>query len=289
MKKFIIKIHKMLIIIFIVIINSINPIICSTSAYNQTSTRITKDRLEKIKENGVLTIASSNDIPFAYIDPNSKELTGIDGEIITEVAKRLKINKVKIVVVPFTNLLEQLNNDDSIDIVVDGMSITDERKKEALFTNIWYKESEAVIVPKISKINFQEDLKNAVVGVQKGTVFLDLAQKLKTEELVKDVIIFENQPELLFAITTGKVDAGITDSIVASYLISHDNNLYLKILSPYKPISVGNISSAVRKSDVTLANAINQQINEMKQDKTILNILQKYGLPIDYFVSVKEN
>ena len=79
-------------------------------------------------------------------------------------------------VVPFPNLLEQLNNDDNIDIVADGMYITDERKKEALFTNTWYKESEAVIIPKISKIVFQEDLKNAVVGAQIGTDFLDLAQ-----------------------------------------------------------------------------------------------------------------
>ncbi|OOM72682.1 ABC transporter glutamine-binding protein GlnH precursor [Clostridium puniceum] len=193
------------------------------------------------------------------------------------------------VVVPFPNLLQQLNNDDSIDIVADGMYITDERKKEALFTNIWYKESEAVIVPKISKIVFQEDLKNAIVGAQKGTEFLDLAEKLKTEGLVKDIIIFENQPELLLAITTGKVDAGILDSIVATYLISHDNNLYLKILSPYEPKALGNIAGAVRKNDVSLANAINQQINEMKQDKTIFNILQKYGLNIDYFVSIKES
>lgn len=278
------KIHKILIISFIVIINSINTIICSTSEYKQTSTTIVNDsiandRFEKIREKGVLTIASSNDIPFAYIDPNSNELKGIDGEIITEVAKRLKINKVNMIVFPFPNLLEQLNNYDNIDIVADGMYITDERKKEALFTNIWYKESEAVIVPKISKIVFQEDLKNAVVG----------AQKLKTEGLVKDVVVFENQPQLLLAITTGKVDAGIVDSIVATYLVSQDNNLYLKILSPYEPKAFGNIAGAIRKRDISLANAINQQINEMKKDKTILNTLQKYGLNLDYFVSIKEN
>ena len=288
------KIHKILIIFFIVILNSINTIICSTSKYKQTSTtivndRVANDRLEKIREKGVLTIASSNDIPFAYIDPNSNELKGIEGEIITEVAKRLKINKVNMMVVPFPNLLEQLNNDDNIDIVADGMYITDERKKEALFTNIWYKESEAVIVPKISKIVFQEDLKNAVVGAQKGTEFLSLAQRLKTEGLVKDVVVFENQPQLLLAITTGKVDAGIVDSVVATYLVSQDNNLYLKILSPYEPKAFGNIAGAVRKSDISLANAINQQINELKKDRTILNILQKYGLNIDYFVSIKES
>ena len=134
------------------------------------------DRLEEIKKKGVLTVASSNELPFVYVDPNTNEITGIDGEIIKEVAKRLGINKVVIKEVPFEKFLTQLNTDDDIDIVADGMAITDERKKEALFTNVIYKESEAIVTPKVSKVVFKENLKDAVVGVQKETTFFDLAQ-----------------------------------------------------------------------------------------------------------------
>ena len=59
---------------------------------------------------------------------------------------------------------------------------------------------------------------------------------------------------------------GIVDSVIATYLISQENNLYLKILSPYEPKAFMVIlAGAVRKSDISLANAINQQINEMKE------------------------
>ncbi|NRT76258.1 ABC transporter substrate-binding protein [Clostridium beijerinckii] len=280
------KIHKKLLVFAILLINIIQLIFCGANIPNN---EMTKDRLERVKEKGLLVIASSNDIPFAYIDPKTKEFTGIDAEIIREAAKRLGINKVEMKQIPFSDLLKQLNTDDSIDIVADGMYVTDERKKEALFTNILYKESEAIITPKVSKIVFKEDFKNAVVGAQIGTAFLDLAKKWKAEGIVKDVVSFKNQNDLLSAVSTKKIDAAITDSVFASYMISQ-NNLYLKVLPPtdYTPESPGKIAAAVRKNDVTLAKSLNEKIDEMKDDKTILEILEKYSLNSNYFVSVKD-
>ncbi len=280
------KIHKKLLVFAILLINIIQLIFCGANIPNN---EMTKDRLERVKEKGLLVIASSNDIPFAYIDPKTKEFTGIDAEIIREAAKRLGINKVEMKQIPFNDLLKQLNTDDSIDIVADGMYVTDERKKEALFTNILYKESEAIITPKVSKIVFKEDFKNAVIGAQVGTAFLDLANKWKVEGVVKDVVSFKNQNDLLSAVSTKKIDAAITDSIFASYMIFR-SNLYLRVLPPtdYTPESPGKIAAAVRKNDITLAKAINEKIDEMKYDKTIPEILEKYGLNSSYFVSVTD-
>ncbi|UYZ37193.1 ABC transporter substrate-binding protein [Clostridium beijerinckii] len=280
------KIHKKLLIFIMLLMIIIQLIFCGANIPNN---KVSKDRLESIKEKGVLVVASSNDIPFAYIDPKTKEFTGIDAEIIREAAKRLGINKVEMKQIPFNDLLKQLNTDDSIDIVADGMYVTDERKKEALFTNILYKESEAIITPKVSKIVFKEDFKNAVIGAQVGTAFLVLANKWKVEGVVKDVVSFKNQNDLLSAVSTKKIDAAITDSIFASYIIFR-SNLYLRVLPPtdYTPESPGKIAAAVRKNDITLAKAINEKIDEMKYDKTIPEILEKYGLNSNYFVSVKD-
>ncbi len=280
------KIHKKLVIGVILVMNLTQLLFCSANIPNDKSL---KDRLDIIRKKDVLVVASSNDIPFSYIDSKTKEFTGIDAEIIREAAKRLGIKKVEMKQIPFNDLLKQLNNDDSIDIVADAMYVTDERKKEALFTNILYKESEAIITPKVSKIVFKEDFKNAVIGAQVGTAFLDLANKWKTEGVVKDVVSFKTQNHLLSAVSTKKIDAAITDSIFASYMISQ-NNLYLKVLPPtdYTPESPGKIAAAVRKNDITLAKAINEKIDEMKYDKTIPEILEKYGLNSNYFVSVKD-
>lgn len=283
--------RKKLLVLIIIVVNYIGIMAgIGIKTSNAEISRIvnTKDRLETIKEKGILTVASSNDVPFAYIDPKTNEFTGIDAEIIIEVARRLGINKVEMKQVPFENLLRELNNNNNIDIVTDGLYVTDERKKEALFTNIWYKEPEAIITPKVSKIAFKEDLKNAVVGVQLGTAFIELAQKWQKDGLVKEVKIFRSKPELLLAINTGEIDACITDSIIALYILSTNQGIYLKTLSGYKPEIPGMLSAAVRKNDTTLADAVNKKIDEMKEDRTLIEILKKYGLNENNFVSVKD-
>lgn len=285
------KMRKKLLILVIIIVNCVGIMAgfsAKTSNAEISGNVNTKDRLEAIKEKGVLTVASSNDMPFAYIDPKTNKFTGVDAEIIIEVARRLGINKVEMKQVPFENLLVELNNNNNIDMVTDGLYVTDERKKQALFTNIWYKEPEAIITRKVSKIAFKEDLKNAVVGVQLGTAFVELAQKWQKDGLVKDVKIFGNKPELLLAVNTGEIDASITDSIIASYILSTDQGLYLKTLAGYKPEITGMVAAAVRKSDTTLADAVNEKIDEMKEDRTLIAIFKKYGMDENNFVSIKE-
>ncbi|QLY81350.1 substrate-binding periplasmic protein [Clostridium intestinale] len=246
-----------------------------------------KDTLATIKEKGVLTVASSNDAPFAFIDAKTNEFSGIDAEIIKEIAKRLGINKVEMKQIPFENLLVELNNN-SVDMVTDGMYVKEERKKLALFTNIWYKEGEAIVIPKDSKVSSKADLKNLVLGGQKGTAFLETAQKWQQAGQVKEVKVFGSQSELMLAVNTGKIDACITDGMVAGYTLSQDSSLSLKILSPYEPEASGMVAAAVRKDDTSLADAVNEKLDEMKKDGTVLKLLEKYGMNKDYFVSVED-
>lgn len=285
------KIYKKTLALIIVVMSCIGIMVgCGSGGSNSTSATSgsnKKDTLAVAKEKGVLTVASSNDAPFAFIDAKTNEFTGIDAEIITEVAKRLGINKVEMKQIPFENLLVELNNN-TVDMVTDGMYVKEERKKLALFTNIWYKEGEAIVIPKDSKITSKDDLKNAVIGGQKGTAFLETAQKWQQAGLVKEVKVFGSQSELMLAVNTGKVDACITDGMVAGYTLSQDSSLSLKILSPYTAEASGMVAAAVRKDDTALADAVNEKIDEMKKDGTILKLLQKYGMNEDYVVSVED-
>ncbi len=239
--------------------------------------------LEKAKEKGVLVVASSNDVPFAYIDKDTKKFAGIDAEIITEIAKRLGIPKVEMKEVKFENLLLELNNN-RVDMVTDGMYIKPERQKIANFTNIWYTEGEALVVLKDSPSNGLEDLKDKTGGGQKGTAFLEFAQKLQKEGKIKDVKVFNSQSELLLAVNTKKIDATITDSAVAGYSITNDKTLNLKLVSPYKAEAAGKIGAAVRKSDKDLLEAVNSELDKLKEEGFVLKVLKKYGLNEDNFV-----
>ncbi|MFT8352370.1 ABC transporter substrate-binding protein [Clostridium saccharoperbutylacetonicum] len=260
----------------IVVINLIGIIIgCGASTVEAA---IEKDRLQTIIEKGVINVASGYGVPFFYVDSKTNQISGIDANIITEIVKRLGIKKIEVKQVPFASLLEKLNTDDNIDIAASGIYITPEREKLVAFTQPLYKETEVVIVPKFSEINFLSDLKNAVVGVEKGTAFEDLAKKWKGNNLIKDVMYFENSSELLNAINNGKVDAGISDSVVVNYLLLKSKNLLLRTLKDYTPEIPGTVGIAVRKDDKSLLNALNKTISDMKADGTLYTILVDNGL-----------
>ena len=277
------KILKKL-LIFIVIVNFLGIILECTVVRGNSKTIITnvsiaKDRLQTIKEKGVITVASPlSDISYFYIDTNTNKIAGIEADIITEIAKRLGIDKIETKNVQFSNLLEKINIDDSIDIAAGGIFITPEREKVVDFTEPLYKATESVVVPTFSNLNFKDDLKNGVVGVEKGTVYVNLAERWKKDNLIKDIVIFENTPELLDAINSNKIQAGLVDSIIIKYSLIKEKNLHLRALKGYTPEMTGNVGIAVRKNDATLLNALNEKINEMKADGTLYAILIGNGL-----------
>ena len=240
--------------------------------------------LASAKEKGVLVVASSNDAPFAYLDTkNNNEFSGIDADIIKEIAKRLGIPKVEMKQVPFENLLIELNNG-TVDMVTDAMYIKPERLEKALFTNQWYKEGEAIVIKKDSPIQTKDDLKDKVIGGQKGMTFLETAQKWQQEGKVKEVKVFNSQAELMMAVNTGKIDACITDGIVAGYTLKQNKDLALRLMSPYAPESSGVIGAAVRFDDKDLLDAVNAELEKMRTDGTLKALYEKYNLPDDYRV-----
>jgi ABC-type amino acid transport/signal transduction systems, periplasmic component/domain len=274
------KIFTLAVIIGLIIISGYST--CS-SKFTLINTTSRKDRLELIKEKGVLTFASSNDPPFAYINPQTEKISGVDADIIAEIAKRLGINKIEMKEVQFSELLEKLITDDSIDAAANAIYITPEREEIVAFTQPLYKTTEVVVVPKASKINFKEDLKDAVVGVKKGTKFVDLVEAWKKNNLIKDVAIFDKNSEVLNAVNSGKIDAAVADSAIVSYALSN-NNFYLRTLRDYTPELHEIAGIAVKKSDITLLNALNDAINAMKADDTLHAILIENGLDKSYLI-----
>jgi polar amino acid transport system substrate-binding protein len=243
--------------------------------------------LTKAKEKGYLLIGSSNDAPFSYTDVESKKLKGVDIEILKEICKRLGIPDLQMKVTDFSNLLVELNNK-NVDMVADAMYVKEERLQIAAFTDKWYQEGEAVVIPETSTIKTKEDLKGKKVGAQPGTTFYETAQKWLDEGKIGGLEAYDNQATLMTAVNTGKVEAVVTDGIVAGYTLSSDSSLKLKLLSPYEAEASGQIGAAVRFEDKAFLEEVNGALNEMKADGTLLKILKDFGLTEDYFVGVDE-
>lgn len=245
------------------------------------------DRLQAIKEKGVVVVASTEDEPFIFEDKNTGQITGISGDILQEVMKRLEIPKIEIKKYPFSKLLNQLNINPEIDFVADRTYSTPERRKIYAFSNYLYKEYPNLVTTKYSKIIFEEDLVNAVVGAVGSTVFEDTLSNMKKEGKIKDYKTFDNDTDLMQAASTGKIDAALAGSIIAKYLVAQYPNIQLKPIgleSNTTAQRAGGSAFAFRKSDRTLLDAINDKIDDMKIDGTLYAILNKYGLDSKYYL-----
>ena len=277
------KALKKLLILF-VIINFMGLILEGAITVDNSKTTIAnenndKNQLKKIKEKEKITVvAPLKDISYFYLDTETNTIEGIDADIISEIMKRLGINIMEIKETLFADLLKELSTDDSIDMAAGGIYITPEREELVSFTQPLYRGTDTVVVPLLSNINFKSDLKNAVVGVVKGTVFVELAEKWKENKVIKDMVIFETTADALNAINSAKVDAGLVDSIIVKYSLKKEKNLSLRILKDYTPEVYGNVGISVGKHDNSLLNELNKIINDMKADGTLYGILIDNGL-----------
>jgi polar amino acid transport system substrate-binding protein len=223
-------------------------------------------------EQKTITIATSNDAPFSFTDQASGELKGIDGEMINAIAEA-KGWKVKVFTSEYATLIAALNAKKA-DAIVDAMYITDERKKEINFTDPWYTEGEAMVVPSDSTLASRDDVKGKVLGAQTGTVFKELVDSLGGSQ----VKLFDSQAALLAAVENRQVDAVFTDSAVVGYSLVQKPNPKLKLVTPYKPFYPGIIGAGVRKDDTQLLGDLNSGLAELKKSPKYLEILKKYGL-----------
>lgn len=237
---------------------------------------------QKIIDKGVLTVGSSGDL-YAYIDQNTGEFVGPDADIIIEAAKRLGIPKVEMSLIPFSELILNLNSD-NIDIICDGMYVREDRAEQIHYGDIWYTQGGALLAPENSSINGKDDLDPAstVVGYTPGTVWQTAVERWASEGKIKEARATGDQTESIVALQNGKIDAFLTDSPVVENLMKFqpDTLKGLKLCSNYTddPTEVGRIAPSVKFGNEDFMADVNRVVAEMRDEGVLDKIYEKYGL-----------
>lgn len=234
-----------------------------------------KTQLESIKEKGVLTMATSADYPpyEFHKEINGKDtIVGFDIMIAEEVAKNLGV-ELEIKDMKFDGLLGALKSG-NVDIVVAGMTPTEERKQAVNFTDVYHHGEHTILVKKDNKEKYKsiEDLSKASIAVQKSSL---------QENIAKDVIKSVNIKSLgkisdvILELQNNNVDAVVVSKeAITGYLKQYPDILEANI-------DLGNDQSegsaiAINKSDDTsLVDAINEVFNKLKKENKIEEFVEK--------------
>ena len=113
-----------------------------------------------------------------------------------------------------------LNNKD-IDVIWNGLTITESRKKEIEFSKPYLANRQIIITQAGSDIKTKADLAGKIVGVQLGSSAEEaLNADTETAETLKEIMKYGNYTEALLDLKAGRVDAVVMDEVVGKYYIS---------------------------------------------------------------------
>lgn len=203
--------------------------------------------------------------PFEYLEGD--KVVGFDIELINEVAKIAGL-EIEIKDMSFDGLLPALQTK-KIDVVIAGMTATDERKMAVNFTNSYYTASQVIVVKEgNNEIKSFENLKGKKVGVMLGFTGDLVVSEMKDVENEK----FNAAYGAIMSLKTDKLDAVVLDSEPAKNFVL--NNEGLKIVEGDSEIE--EYAIALRKDDSELLDKLNKALAEVKESGKYDELLKKY-------------
>lgn len=217
-------------------------------------------------EPGVLTMGTNATFPpYEYKDGD--DVVGIDAEIAQALADKLGL-QLEIVDMDFDSLVASVQSG-KIDMSLAGMTVTEERKQNVDFTDSYATGVQVIIVKEDSDIASADDLEGKLIGVQQGTT----GHLYCSDDFGEDnVIPYANGATAVQALLQGKVDCVVIDQEPAKAFV--EANEGLKILET--AYTTEDYAAAVSKDNPELTAALNKALQELKDDGTIQEILDKY-------------
>ena len=204
--------------------------------------------------------------PYEFVAEDGS-YAGIDVEIATAVAEKLgKTLEVKDM--EFDSLIPAVAGG-SIDFVMAGLTVTDERKETVNFSETYSTGVQVVIVKEGSDIASVDDLEGKKIGVQAGTTGDIYATDDYGQENVSQ---FNNGSLAVQALLNDQVDCVVIDNEPAKNFVAANEGL--KILET--EYTVEDYAAAFAKENTELLDQFNAALAELNEEGVIDAIIGKY-------------
>lgn len=233
----------------------------AAAALALTSGLAQADRLDDIKKDGVLRVASfDSNPPFGFVDATSKKIEGLDVDFAKALADKLG---VKLEVVP-TNPANRvpLLVSGKVDLVVANFTITEERAKQVDFSIPYFASGQQFIIKQGTALEKPDDLNKLRVGVDKGTV---------NEGVIRDkfpgatVVAYDDTPFAFAALRNGNVQAITQDGPKLIGLLANvpDKDKYV---IPAFTVSDDLIGIGIPKGEAALKKVVDEALIELENN-----------------------
>ena len=218
-------------------------------------------------EPGKLIMSTNAAFPPYEMTTDSGEFEGIDIETAQAIADKLGL-ELQIDDMDFDAALLAVQQGKA-DMVMAGVTVTDERQNVMDFTDSYATGIQSIIVKEDSAIASVDDLAGKKIGTQRGTTgYLYCSDDFGDE----NVVAYDNGLTAVQMLNNGQVDCVVIDNAPAKEFIAANPGLKL-LDTAYVEESY---AIGVGKGNTELKDAINTALEELKADGTLQAIVDKY-------------
>ncbi|MFT0851671.1 amino acid ABC transporter substrate-binding protein [Achromobacter sp. F4_2707] len=199
--------------------------------------------------------------PMGFRDEKN-QLTGFDIDLAREATKRLGL-EVEFKPIDWSAKEAELHGK-RVDVLWNGLTITEERKKHIKFTKPYMSNHQIIVVAQASDIQTKADLAGQVVGAQEGSTAVDAIKKEpEVFESFKELKTFGDNVTALMDLSAGRLHAVVLDEVVGRYLADKREGEY-RILE--ENFGTEDYGVGVHLEDTELHAQLDKVLDEMKAD-----------------------
>ena len=221
------------------------------------------------KDNSLKMITEATFPPYEFLRGN--EIVGIDVEICKAVAAKLG-KTFAVENVDFASVIPSVMSGKA-DIAAAGITVTEDRKKNVDFSDIYAKTEIVLIYKKSAPVLTAADCKGKRIGVQGGNT----AETIVIEQFKQEPERFRSAAEACAALKAGRCDAVLVDVEPAKNCVLGEAEL---AIAP-KPVNLEEYAVAIKKGRPELLKAINETIAELKANGKMEAIRAQYTKEAD--------
>ncbi|MDM8523727.1 transporter substrate-binding domain-containing protein [Desulfococcaceae bacterium HSG8] len=256
----------------------------SGSAFGADINLAKKSTLESILKNKKIRIGfNAGYMPFEMTDKKGN-FVGFDIDMGKEMAKAMGVEYFP-VNTDWDGIIPSLNTD-KFDIVVSGMTVTQERNLRVNFADPYIIVGQTIIVQKKheGKIKSYKDLNDPkyIVTSMLGTTGEQAVKRKIPKCTYKS---FEKETEAALEVVSGKADAFVYDLPYCAVFMAEQGAGKLVFLD--EPFTFEPLAWAINKGDPDFLNWLNNFLRQMKNDGRYDVIYNKWIKSTDWYKQVK--
>ena len=199
--------------------------------------------------------------PWNFLNDKG-EVDGFERELGDELCKRAELN-CEWVTNEWDSIIPNLVSG-NYDVIIAGMSITDERDEVIDFTQEYTPPDPSAYLAMSADV----DLKGGVIAAQTNTI-----QAGFIAEMGATLVEFATPEETIAAVKNGEADAVLADKSYLTPIAAEDGDLML--LEKEEMIG-GGVGMGVRESDSELRDKFDAAIQSMKDDGSLNALIAKW-------------